>query len=54
MAYRWRRGDMIEVYKYLHGQYNVDNIVSFLPRTKKPLKARPLSTTAETIFRIES
>ena len=25
------RGDVIEVYKYLHGQYHVD--VSFLPRT---------------------
>ena len=32
MAYRRCRGDMIEVYKYLHGQYNVD--VSFLPRTE--------------------
>ena len=32
MAYRRCRGDMIEEYKYLHGQYNVD--VSFLPRTK--------------------
>ena len=51
MAYRRCRGDMIEVYKYLHGQYNVD--VSFLPRNKK-LKPRPLSKTAETILRIES
>ena len=33
MAYRRCRGDMIEVYKYLHGQYSVD--VSFLPQTKK-------------------
>ena len=32
MAYRRCRGDMIELYKYLHGQYNVD--VSFLPRTE--------------------
>ena len=26
MAYRRCRGDIIEVYKYLHGQYNVDEI----------------------------
>ena len=32
VAYRRCRGDMIEVYKYQHGQYNVD--VSFLPQTE--------------------
>ena len=34
------RGDMIEVYKYLHGQYSVD--VSFLPRTKNSNRGHPL------------
>ena len=50
-AHRRFRGDMIEVYKYLHGQHNVD--VSFLPRTENSLP-RPLSKTAETIPTIES
>ena len=52
MAYRRCRGDMIEVYKYLHGQYNVH--VSFLPATNRKLKPRPLSKAAETILTIES
>ena len=40
MAY-WRcRGDMIEVYKYLHGQYNID--VSFLPRTENSNRGHSL------------
>ena len=34
------RGGMIEVYKYLHGQYNVD--VSFLPRTKNSNRGHSL------------
>ena len=40
IAYRRYRGDMIEVYKYLHGQYNVD--VSFLPRTENSNRGHSL------------
>ena len=40
MAYRRCRGDMTEVYKYLHGQYNVD--VSFLPRTENSNRGHSL------------
>ena len=40
VAYRRCRGDMIEVYKYLHGQYNVD--VSFLPRTENSNRGHSL------------
>ena len=40
MAYRRCRGDMIEAYKYMHGQYNVD--VSFLPRTENSNRGHSL------------
>ena len=40
MAYRRCRDDMIEVYKYLHGQYNVD--VSLLPRTENSNRGHSL------------
>ena len=40
MAYRRCRGDMIEVYKYLHGKYNVT--VSFLPPTENSNRGHSL------------
>jgi len=40
LQYRRRRGDMIQVYNYIHGNYKVNNIEVLLPRDHRALNLR--------------